>query len=322
MKAKRFVKDWALPLSMMTGALGYFVCRSLPLAPTLREQIRESISYVQPTLIFCMLTLTFCRIRPSDMRLRGWQGWMLLLQAGTAVLLCLLHGFVHDETVRLLLQSAMLCFLCPTATAAAVVTTKLGGNAGTLTAYTLLVNLCAALLFPALIPLVNPAEDMRFWLSFRLIVCRVFPLLIFPLLVAFLIRHAFPRLLRVITTVPDLPFYIWTVSLSLAIAVTTRIIVHADVTLSACLVIALGSVEACAVQFAAGRMAGRRYGDDISAAQACGQKNTILAIWVGYTFLHPLTALAGGFYSIWHNVYNSWQLYRKSRPDGTQKKDI
>ena len=321
MKVKRIVKDWALPLSMVTGALSYFVCRSLPLEPLVREQLRESIPYVQPTLIFCMLTLTFCRIKPSDMRLRGWQGWLLLFQAGTAALFCLLHQSVRDETVRLLLQSTMLCFLCPTATAAAVVTTKLGGNAGTLTAYTLLINLCAALLFPTFIPLVNPTDDMNFWLSFRLIVCRVFPLLIFPLLVAFFIRHAFPRLLHYLTAIPDLPFYIWTVSLSLAIAVTTRIIVHADVTFTACLVIALGSALACALQFAAGRMVGRHYGDNISAAQACGQKNTVLAIWVGYTFLHPLTALAGGFYSIWHNVYNSYQLYRKARPVGSPRND-
>jgi BASS family bile acid:Na+ symporter len=24
----------------------------------------------------------------------------------------------------------------------------------------------------------------------------------------------------------------------------------------------------------------------------------------------PETAIVGGLYSIWHNIYNSWQLYR------------
>ena len=33
-------------------------------------------------------------------------------------------------------------------------------------------------------------------------------------------------------------------------------------------------------------------------------------IWLGYTFLSPITATAGGFYSVWHNVVNSWQLYK------------
>lgn len=311
MNAKSFIKNWSLPLSMAIGASSYFICRSIPFTPAVKETMIEGATYVQPMLIFCMLTLTFCRIRPSDMQLRGWQWWLLALQASIAVVLCLLHLSVGDATCRLFLQSAMLCFLCPTATAAAVVTAKLGGNAGTLTAYTILINLCAAVLIPTLVPIVNPTGGTGFWLSFGMIIRRVFPLLIGPLLLAFFIRHAFLTLLRLLTTIPDLPFYLWLVSLSLAIAVTTRILVHTGVTSAACIALVLSSALACAIQFVIGRRVGRHYDDDISAAQACGQKNTILAIWVGYTFLDPLTALAGGFYSIWHNIYNSYQLYKK-----------
>ncbi|MBO7069302.1 MAG: transporter [Bacteroidaceae bacterium] len=314
MNIRKFLRNWALPLSMIAGASGYLFCRSLPLSPTVKEAVVEGVSYVQPILIFCMLTLTFCRIRPSDMRLRGWQWWLLALQAGLAVVLCILHQSAEDSTGRLFLQSTMLCFLCPTATAAAVVTTKLGGNAGTLTAYTMLINLCAAVLFPVLIPIVNPTGNIGFWLSFWMIIRRVFPLLIFPLLVAFVLRRISPALVRSLVSRPDLPFHLWVVSLSLAIAVTTRIVVHAEVTPALCLAIAAGSVLACVVQFAVGKKIGGHYTDAISAGQACGQKNTVLAIWMGYTFFDPLTALAGGFYSIWHNVYNAWQLYRR-RPD-------
>lgn len=311
MNAKRYIKNWSLPLSMTMGASGYFICRSIPFSPAVRETIIEGVAYVQPILIFCMLTLTFCRIRPSDMQIRGWQGWLLALQAGIATALCLLDLSVEDATGRLFLQSAMLCFLCPTATAAAVVTAKLGGNAGTLTAYTIFINLCAAVLIPALVPIVNPTSDMEFWISFWLIIRRVFPLLICPLLLGILIRHTFPTLLRLLEAHPDLAFHLWTIALALAIAVTTRIIAHAGVSLLPCLSIALSTALACTIQFATGRRVGQYYDDTISAAQACGQKNTILAIWVGYTFLDPITALAGGFYSIWHNLYNSYQLYKR-----------
>ena len=320
MNVKRFVRNWALPLSMIAGATGYFVCRSLPLSSTVRDVLTKAVHYVQPSLIFCMLTLTFCRIRLQDMRLRGWQWWLLAFQTGVSAVLCLLHQTVADADCRVFLQSTMLCFLCPTATAAAVVTAKLGGDSGALTAYTLLINLCVAILIPTLMPIVNPTGGLGFWLSFWLIVQKVFPLLVGPLLVAFTIRRISPALLRWLTSVPDLPFYLWLISLSLAIAVTTRILVHADVTLRLCLAIAIGSALACAVQFAIGRKVGRRYADSTTAGQACGQKNTVLAIWVGYTFLDPLTALAGGFYSIWHNVYNAWQLYRKnSLPKSTSQ---
>ena len=44
-----------------------------------------------------------------------------------------------------------------------------------------------------------------------------------------------------------------------------------------------------------------------------GQKNTVFAIWMGYTFMTPVTSVAGGFYSVWHNIYNSYQLYQKRK---------
>ncbi|MBQ7527029.1 MAG: transporter, partial [Bacteroidaceae bacterium] len=115
MNFRRFIRDWSLPLSMMTGASAYFLGRSLELPTAVREAVLEGIGYVQPTLIFLMLTLTFCRIRLKDMRLRGWQWWLLAFQASVAALLCLFHQTTEDLPTRVCLQSTMLCFLCPTA---------------------------------------------------------------------------------------------------------------------------------------------------------------------------------------------------------------
>ena len=53
----------------------------------------------------------------------------------------------------------------------------------------------------------------------------------------------------------------------------------------------------------------------ITAGQSLGQKNTIFAIWMGYTFMTPETSIVGGLYSIWHNLYNSWQLYKAGKSD-------
>ncbi len=106
-------------------------------------------------------------------------------------------------------------------------------------------------------------------------------------------------------------FYIWAVSLTLAIAMSVKALVHSRASAALLIGIAVVSVVACAVQFAFGHYVGKAHGDKVSATQSCGQKNTVFAIWLGYTFLNPLTALAGGFYSIWHNVYNSWQLRNK-----------
>ena len=303
-----FLKKWTLPVSMAMGALGYFLVSGLGIGPAGRNFILTIISYVQPMLLFCMLFLTFCKVKASDMRFCHWQLWMLLFQSLLFVALACLDIAIGESGWNVVTESMMLCFICPTATAAAVVTGKLGGNAGSLTLYTVMINLCTSLLVPLMVPLVHPAATHGFVQSFALIIGKVFPVLICPLLLAMALRRIVPSMVARLTSCRDLAFYLWAVSLALAIAVTTRSIVHGGVPLAYEAAIAAASLLACIVQFAFGRWIGRRYGEPISAAQSCGQKNTVLAIWMGYTFMSPITAIAGGFYSIWHNVWNSWQL--------------
>ena len=75
-----------------------------------------------------------------------------------------------------------------------------------------------------------------------------------------------------------------------------------------------GSMVVCIAQFALGRKVGARFADKVTGGQSLGQKNTVLAIWMGYTFFTPITAVVGGFYSIWHNLLNSYQLYEHKKP--------
>jgi hypothetical protein len=46
------------------------------------------------------------------------------------------------------------------------------------------------------------------------------------------------------------------------------------------------------------------------AAQALGQKNNSFVIWIALTFSNPLVAMRPAFYILYHNIYNSWQIYR------------
>jgi BASS family bile acid:Na+ symporter len=234
----------------------------------------------------------------------------------------------------------MLCLICPTATAAAVVTRKLGGDVPGITTYIILINILTAVLVPLIVPLIHPIEEIGFWTAFNMIMAKVFPLLIMPCLAAWLVRYLFPRLHRWFLKFPDLAFYIWSFALCLAIAITTKSIVRSDMSLSMLLMMSLISLICCVFQFGMGRFIGRSYRSDcrsvpamtssghadpsrharpdrasreITAGQALGQKNTIFAIWMAYTFMTPESSIVGGFYSIWHNIYNSWQLYRHSR---------
>lgn len=209
-----------------------------------------------------------------------------------------------------MLEGAMICL---TATAGAVITKKLGGNVNNITTYTILINLATALLIPALVPFVHPNPAMTVWTSAVLILGKVFPLLLLPLIAAIVIRYIFPRLNHRLGQYQDLSFYLWAVALALATAVTTRSIVHSEVAFSTQLWLVVVSFICCALQFYLGRKIGIIYNDKITAGQSFGQKNTVLAIWMGYTFFTPITAIVGGFYSIWHNVVNSYQLYEHKK---------
>lgn len=319
-KLIRFFKDWMLIIAMTMGASAYFVCASIPALQPAGPFVLKAIGWIQPILIFTMLFITFCKVDPRKLSWRPWHGWLLLIQTVAFVVLALALMAFPDIEQRPAIEGAMLCLICPTATAAAVVTSKLGGDAEGLTTYTILINLTAAIVIPIFIPLVNPHPHYGFLASLLLILGQVFPTLICPLFAAMAVRKFLPKFHRLITSQKDLAFRIWAVTLSLAIAMTTRSLVHADIQFARALGIAVASLLCCLAQFGVGRLIGCHYSAPIGAAQALGQKNTVFAIWMGYTFLSPVSSVAGGFYSIWHNVINSLQLKNKSRKELSNKK--
>lgn len=305
-----FLKNWTLPISIISGILLYLIYDSMPFLSPAGPCLKKTIDILQPMLLFVMLFLSFCRIEPRDLRPRKWHVWLLLIQSAGFMLAAVAMVYLPDFHWKVLIEGAMLCLICPTATAAAVVTGKLGGDISGLTAYTIIINLAAAILVPVFIPFVHPSDGMSFFTAFSMILAKVFPLLIAPCLLAFLVRYLLPGLHSWLLRFPDLAFYLWGISLMLAIAMTTRSIVHSTVPAIYQAGLAIVSLACCAMQFWAGKKIGRKYGASITAGQALGQKNTVFAIWMGYTFMTPVSSIAGGFYCIWHNIFNSYQLYR------------
>ncbi len=309
----RFVKNWTLPIAIVTGALAYLVYSHLSVLNFTRPYAAPTVAVVQPILIFSMLFLSFCKIDVKELRPRITHLWLLLIQCGCFSLLCLIIHFLPTMSSRVVVEAAALCLICPTATSAAVVTQKLHGDGADITMYTLLINLAVSVVVPLLIPFVGGHSGLSFLTAFWSIMQRVFPMLICPLIAAQLVRWGLPRLHAWLVSFHNLAFYLWAIALSIAIAVTTRSIMHTNNSMFLILGICLASLFCCVIQFALGRIIGRHYKRPISTCQSLGQKNTVFAIWMGYTFLDPVTSLAGGFYSIWHNLYNTYQLRREAR---------
>ena len=307
----KFIKNWTLPIAMLIGTLAYLVFAKWTFLAPLKPVVNGFVSFITPWLIFAQLLLTFCKIDVKELKPKRWHLWLLMIQflscALTASVLLLLP---MGELSKGFWEGMMVCLICPTATAAAVITGKLGGNAATLTTYTLLSNLLGAVVVPLVFPLVEPHEGLTFWNAFFKILSKVFPLLLAPFFVALFLKHYVRNVHRWLMEHSGMAFYIWAFALALVMGQTARSLVNSDI--SAWLV-ALGGLFTCAVQFLLGKRIGSAYHDRISAGQALGQKNTVLAIWMASTYLHPLATIAPGSYVLWQNLVNSYQLWKKNR---------
>lgn len=291
----KFFKDWTLPIAMLVGAVGY------PLFITL--------SFLTPVLIFTMLLLTFCKVSPRELKPKPLHLWLLLIQIfGALAVYLLLYRFN-----KIVAEGVMVCIICPTATAAAVITSKLGGSASSLTTYTLIGNVGAAVAVPIFFPLIEAHADVSFWSSFLLILSKVFPLLICPFLLAWLLQKFLPKVHRVLLSYHELAFYLWAISLTIVTAQTLSSLINNPADGFTEIIIALAALVACCLQFFLGKTLGSMYNDRISGGQALGQKNTILAIWMAHTYLNPLSSVGPGSYVLWQNIINSWQLWKKRK---------
>lgn len=62
--------------------------------------------------------------------------------------------------------------------------------------YTVLSDTLASVLIPMMVPFVNPGANAGFFVTFWGVIKEVFSILVLPTLLAWLIRYAFPSLLR------------------------------------------------------------------------------------------------------------------------------
>lgn len=304
-----------LPCAIVLGISLYLLYHFTPALHPWGSALHVMASEGQRLVIAILLFFQFVKISPHDLKLSRWHLGALLVQILSFLVLAVLVAFTSGE-LRMLLECAMLCMICPTASAAGVITDRLGGNlAGTVT-YLVLINVAGTFLIPLVIPLVNPSATLGFWAYVGHIALKVFPVLILPGLLAWLVRYTTHGLQRVLMRWAPNSFYVWGVGLTLAMVLSTRALLLSRLGPWAVAGIVLVSVVSCFAQFFAGRRMGREKVESLTAGQALGQKNTGFLIWLGYNYLTPVTSVAGGLYAIWQNLFNSWELYQKAHEDG------
>ena len=312
MNVIRFMKDWTLPVSMGAGALLYLLFAYVPQLDEAALFFDPVMEAILPLFMFLVLFVTFCKVDFHKMRPVWWHLWVSIFNLLFVGIVMALILSLHLKAEKLVLMEALLmCIISPCATAAAVVTQKLGGSLEQTTTYTFLSNFITVLLVPVCFPMIEKGADISFMSAFLKILYQVVVLLVVPMLLAYVVKHTMHRLHQKILSVKDLSFYLWGCSLMIVTGTTVKNILHAEASVLFLAMIALLGLVLCIIQFAVGRFIGHFFGRAQEAGQALGQKNTAFAIWLGITYLNPLSSVGPGCYILWQNIINSFEIWQE-----------
>lgn len=308
-----FFKKWSLPCSLLFGTVVYLLFAYIPLLEPVGDVAGPLAVDIMPAVLFTLLYVTFCKIEINEMKPRLWHFILQAIRTSLAGLCVLAITLTSDADTKLVLEGAFICFICPTAAAAPVVTEKLGGSIGSLTTYTIIANVFTMVIIPLFFPMVEKDADITFLSAALMVLRNVTTVLVVPLLLALLSRRVVPKFVERVKKHKNLGFYLWCFNLSIVTGETVKNIVHASLSGWILALLLILPLFITLLQFAIGKMVGRPFGASISAGQALGQKNTVVGIWLTLTFLNPLAAVAPGAYVIWQNLVNAWQLWYKDK---------
>lgn len=276
----------------------------------LAHDVARYLSFLTPFLLFLMLLISYCKIDTKSMRITPMYALMLLVQL-------LLSWGVYGALALwnpIVAEGAFICLFCPTATSAPVVAAMLGGNIAILVGYSLICNTAVALLSPLFFSVIGLHTELAFFDSVLIICKQVLPLLLLPLLLSLLLRKYTPRLHEYISGRQNISFYLWAVALFIVVGNSVSFVIEQPAHFIPIeMAMAVVGLLCCVAQFVIGRKIGARYGDKVSGAQGLGQKNTVLAIWMALTYLHPISSIAPASYVLWQNIINSAQIMHKER---------
>ncbi len=255
-------------------------------------------------LIGAMLFMVFLQTRLSRQSVNGTHVILLAANFAMAGVGYGIGWFVGGVDVAL---AGFFAGITPTAIAAPVIISFLGGRVDYVVTAFGLTNLSVALALPIILPWVlgHPTPDV-----FGHVALTIGGLVFLPFVAGLLLRRVYPAAVEWPKRFGMLTFIAWNLSLFLIMAhashyLRTQHEVPNRVAWQAILV----SAGICFLNFGLGRLiGGKKWSRE--ASQSLGQKNTTFTIYVALAHANPIAALGPTSYVLWHNLWNSWQLAR------------
>ena len=268
---------------------------------------------VTPWLIFSILLLNDVAVDMKKLKVTMLHVWIMLFQIVVSLgSYFLFKAFGASELVA---QGVLVGVLCPVAAASVVIATMLGANRETVTTYTIVGNLMVAIVAPIYFSFIGILQELPFLDSVWLIFRRVAPIIALPFFLALFLQKFLPGVNAFLCRYKGLSFYLWAAALTITLGQTIDFLfLEGQKEVSNILIMSGASIIFCIIQFAFGKWLGAKYGDRIAGGQILGQKNSAMGIWLANTYLMPLASVFPALYSIWQNLFNTWQMWRKEHP--------
>ena len=275
------------------------------------------LAWIVPYFIFIILLLNFVAVDLRKLHISSMNLWLMLFQIVVSIGgYYTIRSVYPNETVA---QGILIGILCPVAASVVVIASMLGAKRETTTTYTIVGNLMVAIIAPVYFSFIGSHQDMSFINSFLLILSKISPVIALPFFVVLVLQVFFPKTNHFLSRYKGISFYLWAICLLLTLGQTINFIfIHGKGNENTILALGISSVITCTIHFATGKWLGGKYGDRIAGGQLLGQKNTAMGIWMANTYLNPLASVFLAFYSIWQNLFKSWQLwYQDRKNEGT-----
>ena len=293
-------RNYVLPTAIVLGLIFHKYC--------------AVFKVIVPYLIFTILLLNFVVVDMKRLKVTMLDFWLALFQIVVSLGSYFIIKAMHlDEIVA---QGVLVGVICPVAASVVVISCILGANRETVTTYTIVGNLTVAVAVPIIFSFIGENQDLPFWLSFFMILKKIGSVIGLPFIIALAFYLLYPKVNVFLSRFKGGTFYIWSVALFITLGQTIDFIfLHGKGNWTPIIALAITSMCYCVLQFGFGKWLGKKYGDTIAGGQLLGQKNTAMGIWIANTYLLPLASVYLAFYSIWQNLFNSWQMWRHDRKD-------
>lgn len=263
----------------------------------------HTLSFIVRYLLMIMLFLSFLDLQIQFSTFR--QGVWRILAANLAVaFLAYALLSLFDPNLAL---TAFLTGIAPTATASPVLVSFVGGQVPFVVASVLLTNIAVALVVPLVLPgLVGDNLQISTWQVLQPVLLVMF----IPLILARLVDQLPAPAQAIFRRAKRYNFLVWLFNLLIISANASNFVRSQNAgSLLPLFQIALVSLLLCILNFGLGALIAKT-GFRQESSQALGQKNITFVIWIALTFISPMAAMGPTFYIIYHNLYNSWQIYR------------